>query len=143
LMVTILDASDDKGQFVGPALSPDPAALPPTTQRPGWCEGLISAGALWSTPASAQSVAAVAPLFATYTSWLDAELGSSAGPVLAPEAATARVRYFARLCEHFRQHEPSRPFLRTAFGEAWAEQYITSFLFPDLWANCIDAMRTP
>lgn len=134
LMVLICDAIDPNGEFVGPNFSPDAQLSPRTSERPGWCDRLISAGALWSTPASEPAVATVLPVIAVCTRFLHAQLDLEP-PAWTEEQRQTRTRFFSRMCDGFREHNPSRRFLRSVFGEELTEQYIDDLLFPDSLAR--------
>jgi hypothetical protein len=106
--------------------------LSPVPERPEWTSGYISPAAIWSRPTHPRSLAAAAGAEALLLSWLEDLVAQQ---YMEGERAKEGVRnldWMEKFALHFREHEPSRPYLQKVFGADWADHYINEFLFPTL-----------
>ncbi|QDV04608.1 Phycocyanobilin:ferredoxin oxidoreductase [Planctomycetes bacterium Poly30] len=119
------------------------ADLPQVDERPEWTEGVLSSEALWSRPMTED---ALVPSLQALDAFLDAcktaSMRSKAAgyPRRADEAAAEVAQCLARVRRQSLEGNPSKRFLETTFGKAWADPFLTDVLYPGFLA---DANRRP
>lgn len=104
-------------------------AFPPTAKRSDWAQAVISQDAIWSRPNTSDAIAPACEATLGFLEWCSAVIAAGQGQRGSAEQADQYRHFLDRFKAICLDNEPSRPYLSSMFGAAWAERYMSEFLF--------------
>ncbi len=110
-------------------------AFPPTPKRSEWAQTVISKDAIWSRPNTADAIAPACDATLAFLDWCGTVIAAGQGQRTASEQTDQYRQFLDRFTTICLDNEPSRPYLSSMFGTAWAERYMSESLFCNLGSH--------